>query len=246
MGAIVASIALSLASYSLSSSSDQPYVIIPTTVGDNSIVHAIQQHSNITQGYVNRWKPFQLWLIGPSLRAGVIAAIKNYIGVCKSLKLAHYSFPDEESLKSAFPINWSIGALCAALKNLKDQGINALALIAQVGANSDDVKGLDAVITSYLAIIEHNREIFKNACVALVKARAEKQKTLAESALAHAELSEKHWEKASSQVDIVKGLAEIADIAKKGTASTPVALLGMALYLLNRTGFLGTVSSPEE
>src|SRR5438445_972806 len=121
---IVATIVLSLCSYTFGS---QPthYTIIPTTVGDNSIVNAIKQYSNITQAYVNKWKPFNVWIIGPSMRSGVVDSVNNYIRVCKGLKLAHISFEDEASLRSAFPINWTVEALCAALKNLQEQCINA-------------------------------------------------------------------------------------------------------------------------
>jgi hypothetical protein len=233
MRAIVASIVLSWASYSLSSGSDQPYTIIPTTVGDNSIVHAIQQYSNITKEYVNRWKPFGLWIVGPTLRTGAVEAIKNYINVCKSLKLAHYSFPDEKSLKSAFPINWSIGALCAALKNLKDQGINALALIAQVGANSDDVKGLDAVITSYLAIIEHNKNVLKANCAALIKKRAEKKQVAVKLALDKATISEKKAKSWADRFGIVKEIPSL------------VAIFG-AYYFGSKVGTADTSHSSEE
>lgn len=242
---IVATIALSLCSYTFGSQLTH-YTIIPTTVGDNAIVNAIKQYSNITQAYVNKWKPFNVWIIGSSLRSGVIDAINNYIRVCKSLKLAHVRFEDEASLRSAFPINWTLGALCAALKNLKEQGMNALALIAQVGVNSNDVKGLDDIITSYIAIIDHNRNVLKPTCTELMKKRMEKQEKIMKNVLAQAEIEEKKWDKATAQVKIVEGVETLASIltATGDKSSQPKALLGMALfYLANKAGVFNALNT---
>src|ERR1700733_3671349 len=91
----IAIIAINCGFYSWSAQPDtsrsiaSPYTIVPTTVGNNSIVNAIQQYSHITQADVNRWKPFNAWFIGSSIRSSVIEKIKNYIKVCMSLKLAH-------------------------------------------------------------------------------------------------------------------------------------------------------------
>ena len=222
---IVVTIALSLGSYLVGSY----YTIIPTTVGDMSLVKAIQHYSNITTSYVNKWRPLGLWIIGASLRSGVVDSINNYIKVCKSLKLANYKFPDEGSLRIAFPINWTIGALCMALKNLKEQGMNALALVAQV--NGDDVQGLDNVITSYLAIIDHNREILKASCVELMKKRMEKKEEQMKDVLARATIDEKKWKNATAKAKIVGEVSGAIDILKKGMeTSVPTALLGAALY----------------
>lgn len=238
---IVAIIVLSLGFNAVGSSSDQSYTIVPTTVGDNSIVKAIQHYSNITESYVNKWRPFGLWIIGPSLRSGVVDSINNYIRVCKSLKLAHYRFSDEESLRAAFPINWTVGALCAALKNLKEQGMNALALIAQVG--SDEVKRLDAIITSYLSIIDHNRNVLKATCTELMKKRREKKEELMKGVLAQATIKEKQWKNATAQVKIVDDIKKVADFVQSGV---PTALLGVGLYLLNKTGVFDTYNPVAE
>ena len=237
---IVVTIALSLGSYLVGSY----YTIIPTTVGDMSLVKAIQQYSNITTNYVNKWRPLGLWIIGPSLRSGVVNAINNYIKVCKSLKLANYRFPDEGSLRITITINWTIGALCMALKNLKEQGMNALALVAQV--NGDDVQGLDNVIASYVATIDHNREILKESCIELMKKRMEKKDKIMKDVLAHAEIEEKKWDKATAQVEIVEGFGKLAGIiATKSEENSPSkALWGMALlYLANKAGVFNTLNT---
>jgi hypothetical protein len=234
---IVATIALSVGSYAVGSSSAKLYIIVPTTVGDNSIVRAIQQYSNITESYVNKWRPFGLWVIGSSLRSGVVDAINNYIKVCKSLKLAHYKFPDEESLRAAFPINWTLGALCMALRNLKEQGMNALALVGQV--NGDDVQGLDAVIASYLSIIDHNRNVLKAACTALVQKRAEKQAEAVKLALDEATINEKRSKSWADKFNVLKTINVLMD------PSSSAALLGL-YYFAAKIGSSNTSNSVKE
>jgi len=211
--------------------------ITPTTVGDNSIVNAIKQHSNITQAYVNRWKPFGLWIVGPSLRSGVFDAIINYIRVCKSLDLARVAFETEESLMKSFPINWTVGALCAALKNLKDQGMYALALLAQIDDGSgmykkSSYKELSDTITSYITIIEHNKNLIKDTCDALVKMREEKRIGAVKLALDRVTISEKRAKSWSDKFNVVKGIKEVFT----PQPTMPTALIGMALYVAQKVG----------
>jgi hypothetical protein len=196
-----------------------------------SIVRAIQRYSNITANYVNKWRPLGAWVIGSSLRSGVIDAINNYINVCKSLKLAHYAFDDEQSLKSAFPINWTVGALCMALKNLKEQGMNALALVAQVGG--DEVKGLDTVITSYISIIDHNRNVLKSACAALAAKNAEKVKL----AIDKATIKGKTLKLLADKLDIANTLKGLFDLSAPTILLGLVALVSeMSIFDTSRTG----------
>jgi len=212
--------------------------ITPTTVGDNSIVNAIKQHSNITQAYVNRWKPFGLWIVGPSLRSGVFDAIINYIRVCKSLDLARVAFETEESLMQSFPINWTVGALCAALKNLKDQGMYALALIAQIDDGSGmykkfSYKELSDTITSYLTTIDHNKNLLKERCDALVKMREEKRIELVKLAIDRATINEKKAKSWSDKFNVIKVVNEVF---KPAEPTMPKALIGMALYIAQKVG----------
>jgi|SRR4030095_2740040 len=211
--------------------------IVPTTIGDNSIVNAIKQHSNITQAYVNRWKPFGLWVVGPSLRSGVMDAISNYIRVCKSLDLARVAFETEESLMQSFPINWTVGALCAALKNLKDQGMCALALVAQIDDGSgmykkSSYKELSDTIALYLATIDHNKNLLKERCDALVKMREEKRIGAVKLALDRVTISEKRAKSWSDQFNVVKVINEVL----KPGPTMPTALIGMALYVAQKVG----------
>ena len=212
--------------------------ITPTTIGDNSIVNAIKQHSNITQAYVNRWKPFGLWIIGPSLRSGVFDAIINYIRVCKSLDLARVAFETEESLMQSFPINWTISALCAALKNLKDQGMYALALVAQIDDGSgmyqkSSYKELSDTITSYLTTIDHNKNLLKERCDGLVKMREEKRIGAVKLALDRVTISEKRAKSWSDKFSIVKNINELF---KPAEPKMPTVLIGMALYVAQKVG----------
>jgi hypothetical protein len=229
----VAIIGLNIGSYSVCSQLNTPYSLKLITVGDNAIVNAIKQYSNITESYVNKWKPFGLWLIGPSIRAGVVNVINNYIRVCKGLKLANYSFTDEVSLREAFPVNWTIGALCLALKNLKEQAMKSLALVEQVGAESGDVKGIDSTITSYMAIIDHNRNVLKPACAALTAKKIAKEAEAVKLALDKATINEKKVKSWADKFGIVKTINMLI-------APESAALLGL-YYVAAQMG----ISNPE-
>lgn len=216
--------------------------IVPTTVGDNSIVNAIKKHSNITQAYVNRWKPFGLWIVGPSLRSGVMDTINGYIRVCKSLDFARIEFEDEKSLIQSVPVNWTIGAMCAALKNLKDQGMYALALIAQIDDGTEVIKEMTNLITSYVSIIDHNKNLLKERCDALIKKREEKQVEMVKLALDKVTINEKRAKSWADRFGIVKGMSEL--LSPKPEINDPFVL--MALYLINRTLFSDSFNRSEE
>jgi hypothetical protein len=221
--------------------------IVPTTVGDNSIVNAIKKHSNITQAYVNRWKPFDVWIVGPSLRSGVMNVINDYIRVCKSFDLARIEFEDEKALMQSMPINWTIGALCAALKNLKDQGMYALALVAQIDDGSGmykkySYKILNDTITSYITIIDHNKNLLKESCDALIKKREEKQVEMVKLALDKVTINEKRAKSWSDRFGVVKVINELIDI--KPHIDNPLLL--MTLYLVNKTIFSDSFNRSEE
>jgi hypothetical protein len=243
----VATILVSFGSYSWSAEGNPQFMgslynIVPTTVGDNSIVNAIKGYSNITQADVNRWKPLNAWFVGASIRAGVVEKIKNYIKVCMSLKLAHHAFDDEASLRDAFPIHWSTRALCAALKNLKDQGLYALALLAQIGIDSEDVKGWADVISSHITTIEHNRDLLKISCTLLAKKKETKETEAIKLALDRIKLEEMKAKAVTAQLNIIKtvggyALKNVAELIKEGVENAaPTALLGIAVYFAQKMG----------
>lgn len=230
---------------------DPLFVIIPTTVGDNSVVNAVKQYSDITQDDINKWKPFQLWLVGNMIRTKVIDKVKNYIKVCASLKLAHQAFVDEKSLRDAFPLNWTTRSLCAALKNLKEQGMGALALVAQVGINSKDLEGATEQIHSYITIIEHNRGLLKSTCAGLIKKKEVKETETLKLALDKVKLEEMKAKVVSAKLGIVqnvggKALENIADVIVKGAMqSAPATLLGIVLYFASKFGVFNSVDRGE-
>ena len=234
------------------------YTIIPTTVGDNAVVDAIKQHSDITEHDVNRWKPFGLWFVGASIGMWVEGKIRNYIDVCKSIELADKAFQDESSLRALFPINWSMQGICIALKNLKDQGLNALALVAQLATSSTAgvrqkslISQWQSEIANHIKNIDHNRELLKNTCTELMKREREKIAESIKFETDMVKLDELRSKAVSARMGIVTNiggyaLKNAAELIKEGiTNSGPTTLLGISLYLAKEMGlFKPSVSTP--
>ncbi len=153
------------------------YDIKITTKGDNALVEAIQQYSNITPFDVVKWKFSWAPYLGDYMRDGVITKIRNFIKVCQSIKLASERFPHALTLINAFPGHWKPKAICLALKNLEKQAEDAATLLSQVGVRTTEEKsweGQNGLIDIYLKNIQHNRAQFNATCTGIKLKKAAK------------------------------------------------------------------------
>ena len=131
--------------------------------GEDSIVNAIQQYSNLTEGDETKWTFSWVPFVGSYVRGGTIEKINKFVNVCSTLIIANSWFNDENALLAWFPRH-KPKAVCNALKNLEEQGVHALTLLVQMGVGNNDVLGLHKEIEGFLANIRWNKSLLATNC----------------------------------------------------------------------------------
>ncbi len=185
---------------------EPPYKIAVKTVGEDRIVHAIQQYSNLTTSDVNRWTFSAVPFVGQYIRNEMREKIRSFVRVCRSIVFANKWFDSGNELIRAVPANWKLNAICLALENLELQGDCALALLAKIGISTieeqewyDAINGKNdefgrPVQYGYLKIIEGNKGLLGTQCQIIKQIKADEKKT--ELQIAHDTLAANklYWE----------------------------------------------------
>jgi len=128
--------------------------------GDDALVQAIQQYSNITKADVDRWKYSWAPFLGSYVRGGVMDKIRNFVIVCNSLDFIPRKFQSGDDLMgNVKDANWTYQRICLALRNLENQGEYALALFGKFGTIGQQEQQLKYAINEYIKNIRHNRLI---------------------------------------------------------------------------------------
>lgn len=136
------------------------YDIQITGYGDDALVQAIQQYSNITKADVDRWKYSWAPFLGGYVRGSIMDKIRNFVRVCNSLTFVIPKFQSGDDLmNNVNDANWTYQRICLALRNLENQGEYALALFGKFGTIGREEQQSKDAINNYVKNIRHNRSI---------------------------------------------------------------------------------------
>jgi len=135
------------------------YTIVITSSGDDSIVNAIKQFSDITKADENRWGFSWVPVVGSTIRDGMITKVREFLRVCRGLSLASGGF----NHSNVFLSTHKLVEVCRALSNLDDQGRSAQALLGKF-ANGAERNLYGPELTKFIMNIRKNKDLIKPLC----------------------------------------------------------------------------------
>lgn len=138
------------------------YPLTITTSGDDAIVNAIKQYSNVTEGDENSWKFSLVPIVGPSIHDRMMDKVRNYMRVCRGSVLANSWFNSTQVLMRWFASR-NVIEVCKALDNLEKQGGHALALLGQVGTMGDRML-YELELNTFVTNIKTNKNLISHTC----------------------------------------------------------------------------------
>jgi hypothetical protein len=100
------------------------YAITVLTSGDDALVDAIKQYSDLTKADENSWKYSWVPGLAAFTRWRVMSKIEEYLKVCRGIMAKTIKFH-----------MYTPAQKCNAFDNLEQQGVIAQALLGQIGAN---------------------------------------------------------------------------------------------------------------
>jgi hypothetical protein len=138
------------------------YRINITTPGDDAIVNAIKEYSDITESDVNRWGFSWIPVVGSTIRDGMITKVREFLRVCRGLSLANTGFNNSNNLTALYATH-NVVRVCRALKNLDEQGDIAQALLGRF-ANVAEKNMYGAELARFITNIKQNKAVMKQSC----------------------------------------------------------------------------------
>jgi hypothetical protein len=141
------------------------YPLTITTSGDDAIVNAIKQYSNLTESDENSWKFSWVPVVGSNIHDRVMDKVRNYMRVCRGLLLANSYFNDARALMGWFASR-NVIEVCKALDNLEKQGGHALALLGQVGTMGERML-YENELNRFVVNIKTNKNVMSHTCSAI-------------------------------------------------------------------------------